>query len=1290
MRNKRSITWLHLSDWHQHGKDYRRDDVKRRLVDDISQRGRISDTLVDIDFLFFTGDLAFSGKAEEYRDAKAEFLEPVRLAAGVEIDHVFLVPGNHDQDLDMLELVPPAVKGLSTWESQDRWFRDPIRRNALLTPMTAYSTFVREYLRAHAPQPDPAYGYGQIVEVAGLKVGILGLNSAWYSGYNRSGNDLNEHGRLILGEPQVYDALQAIEGADLTVALLHHPFEWHTESVFLQQKIRARCHFLLCGHQHIPQLQIVRDPDSTCRIIPAGASYNRSLVESGYASGYNFVHLDLDASTGSIHMRRWRERGPGAWTEDTEAYLHRPRAFQLPQSIGPRPAYAAPETKIHEGRGTLPSPTRLKALRDQYCEWMIKDCARIRLIGFSNPRDLPDPRLDQLFVPLRADRVLPRSGVPLLEEQREVTQKTQADVQPHRLELPEARAEPVDLFPALKESRKAVILGVPGAGKSTLLRFLARSFAEGKGAQMVDFERDLLPIYIDLSGFSSELERRGTGYGILEYLCDVLHGYGVQVPPDFFRQQLQDGNCLVLLDSLDAVYGQNSQNNVVSIVEGFVHNHPNNRYIITSRVVGYRSAPLDMREFQHFRLLEFDDSQVRDFIARWCRYVEETQESAIGDKVAELLAKLERNPDVKRLAANPLMLTIVATIHRTEDLPSERVELYDKCTECLLVKWDKATHQPVRQDWEERLRQAAGYTVGEQEMRRRLEHVAWWLHTSSPESVPAGHVRRNELVAEISRFLSKRGRTNCDEDASVFLDYIEERTGILVQWAPGVYTFVHRTIQEYFAACHLAYEAGNSLSIDAMQKHIIQNLHDSHWREVILLAVAKLLPHPATLLVRSILKANSSGEDVLKRDLLFAARILADNVNIAQELAAEILKDLRQMASEQYCRQRLQEALNALAELRGDLYRQSASAALGMLIASAPIQETKAAAAEALARVGERESAIRLLSDLAENAELWHVRLAAMQDLWREGEKDHARHLLVEFAHRPGYEPVRMQAAEILWELGNKKDGSEILWYLARNAQDQRVRVAAADTIGQWGQPKEAAALLLQFAQDMKADAFARWRAAWALWDLGKKGPFVVDAIVGTGNLADQQGVETKLLQLAQREDDDFMPLISGQALAILFPWRQEQAVDLLMERARHKRGFTKLAAAHALVTLGEKLGDKKDEAVSILMELAEGRGSTSEEVRGPAARALGSLGEVEHAASILIGLTKIAGPLFENMRHDAAETLGDLGYRHPDVFNRLLEMARLKDYPAEAAYVALKKLRPPRLMTPAHAASIR
>ena len=66
----KQLTWLHLSDWHQRGGDFDRGVVRDALIKEIRERERIDPALARVDFVVFSGDLAFGGGRAEYEAAR--------------------------------------------------------------------------------------------------------------------------------------------------------------------------------------------------------------------------------------------------------------------------------------------------------------------------------------------------------------------------------------------------------------------------------------------------------------------------------------------------------------------------------------------------------------------------------------------------------------------------------------------------------------------------------------------------------------------------------------------------------------------------------------------------------------------------------------------------------------------------------------------------------------------------------------------------------------------------------------------------------------------------------------------------------------------------------------------------------------------------------------------------------------------------------------------------------------------------------------------------------------------
>jgi hypothetical protein len=78
------ITWLHVSDWHQEadGHTSNRTVVLAQLEQDITNQ-RKSLNLDKVDFIVFSGDVAFSGKSQEYQNSQ-ELFDRILTAAGLD------------------------------------------------------------------------------------------------------------------------------------------------------------------------------------------------------------------------------------------------------------------------------------------------------------------------------------------------------------------------------------------------------------------------------------------------------------------------------------------------------------------------------------------------------------------------------------------------------------------------------------------------------------------------------------------------------------------------------------------------------------------------------------------------------------------------------------------------------------------------------------------------------------------------------------------------------------------------------------------------------------------------------------------------------------------------------------------------------------------------------------------------------------------------------------------------------------------------------------------------------
>ena len=178
----------------------------------------------------------------------------------------------------------------------------------------------------------------------------------------------------------------------------------------------------------------------------------------------------------------------------------------------------------------------------------------------------------------------------------------------------------------------------------------------------------------------------------------TLQGERVTVPIDFFDADLRAGRVVVLFDGMDEVGDFDLRRRVARLVEAFAAAYPTCRIVVTSRIVGYAGAARLGEDFATTTIRDFTLADVTQFLTHWHRLVAigqmgpgDSAEHAAALQTQQLLEAIRTNPRVRELAIHPLMLTVIALVHRDRvQLPERRAELYAEAVEVLLGKWDEA------------------------------------------------------------------------------------------------------------------------------------------------------------------------------------------------------------------------------------------------------------------------------------------------------------------------------------------------------------------------------------------------------------------------------------------------------------------------------------------------------------------------------------------------------------------------------------------------------------------------
>ncbi|MFM8333111.1 MAG: NACHT domain-containing protein, partial [Candidatus Methylumidiphilus sp.] len=608
----------------------------------------------------------------------------------------------------------------------------------------------------------------------------------------------------------------------------------------------------------------------------------------------------------------------------------------------------------------------------RYLQHLISQNRYLQLQGIRSGGKLVNIELDRIYVTLRASRLrTQRTELDWLAQEMAL-----APGERHRgIDPPSGDTMQVTVNDAMADHARLVVLGDPGSGKTTLLRYLtllyARDLAEGSrlvADKLGLAESGHLPIFLPLRQLGRYLGNDGGVEGhavLLQFLADMLNNERIKVPADFFDDYLNTGRAAVLLDGLDEVADPKLRRRVARLVDAFTRAYPACRTVVTSRIVGYSEASQLAEGYATTTVRDFSLDDVGVFLSQWHRLVAigqmgpgATAEHHAARQTRQLLDAIEQKDRVRELAINPLLLTVIALVHRDRvKLPDRRAELYQEAVDVLLGKWDEARgvqESPILAD----------KLFDLSDRRLVLQQLALAMHEQKIKEIDAEPLRQI-----LARQLADAVDDPRELDAAVarFLNVIQERTGLLIARGEGSYAFSHLTFQEYLAALAIA-------GRDDYVEYTLKRTGKEWWREVVLLEAGYLSTQSkekTTRLIKAIADAKTEPEPY--HNLVLAAECVRDAG--ANRIVGNLEADLRR---------RLQKELERPVA-RGVFGVAQTLFTRGMTAEAAAKQ--RIAAAEALGKIGGNQ-----FWTLPQGEPDW-VLIPAGEFTMGEGDKAHRVHL---------------------------------------------------------------------------------------------------------------------------------------------------------------------------------------------------------------------------------------------------------------------------------------------------------
>ncbi len=755
-------------------------------------------------------------------------------------------------------------------------------------------------------------------------------------------------------------------------------------------------------------------------------------------------------------------------------------------------------------------------------------------------------------------------------------------------------AGPVEITTLVKREKLLMLLGGPGCGKSTFLGLAAQAFASKQQSSWLGVNKHLIPVCIACRDLDPGLTPT----------TEDLHKFCLpgllksKYPLGFFEQQLADGNCLILIDGLDEVPAVENRRAIAAWIEELAAVYSRNRYIVTSRIMGYEQARLGAG-FAHYYVSDFDHDDIQSFTNNWYRVVdtqlkEDTEQvRAEAAKAAQDVIDAIKDDRIKKLAVNPLLLTIICTVHRYAGrLPKSRSTLYKDCVDLLLGSKDDALKIALQLRAEQKL--------------EVLKPIAYYLACRETRNISL-----EELKREVGHYLpSVAGDSVAVGD---FIAEVKNRSGLLVESGQEIFAFSHLTFQEYLTALYVK-DQDNGIGL------LIAKKDNPHWWEIILLWCSM---SDVTPFVNRLLECR---EDVLLGNLCLAGFCIGDALSLAPKTRRDVcdrLYDYWWHASSVALRPALIAALVASKD------ENSVERFIKRLNDEDPYVRGRAALA--LGQRGSEKAIEPLIEHFSDEAA--SVRRRVAHAVSRIGSEKAIVPLIKRLNHVD--RDVRRRVASTLGRIGNEKALEPLVGCF--KDEDTDVRWRAADALGRIRSADAIVPLLRLLADD---SGFVRGRAALALGRIRSEKviePLIKrlsdedmfarkSAALALGRIGSKKVIEPLIERLNDKDSEVRWHAAKGLGLL-----GSEEAVKTLVERFSNKYGRERWRAAYALGLIGSE---------EALKPLIERLGDKVGRVRGHAAEALGRIGN-QQAVEPLI---ELLGDENRFARCRAAEALGRIG----------------------------------------------
>ncbi|MDZ8083153.1 MAG: HEAT repeat domain-containing protein [Nostoc sp. DcaGUA01] len=603
--------------------------------------------------------------------------------------------------------------------------------------------------------------------------------------------------------------------------------------------------------------------------------------------------------------------------------------------------------------------------------------------------------------------------------------KKQSEEEPKQIyalksEREELKRQQVDWKEVKQQHKITMVLADPGMGKSTLLSMEAITAARHAQEQLLDNPESLEDIILPLPLRLSELAK--SSQELIDEIPKLIHRNYCKPEQDiqgFLREKLKKGQCLLLLDALDEVPRiDNKRIDLREKLNRFVSHYPDSLIICTSRIVGYEQGFIT--EAKEVEIVRFNEKQIKQYINIWFSNTEE-HSSDESVSASQLIRELGSQAQIKVLAQNPLLLSLICSLYQNQELIlTRRCQVYEKAVEHILEKWNSKQNYIFSQR-----------AFSKEAKMQLLEEVAYHFTCAEQKTFDADDLNQriedylggNHVHSEFKGATTHELITALSEQDGILQKLYEDR---------NQYQFLHYPFQEYLTAKYLVRQTKNGAKdgIELAKAHFWED----YWHETLSL-MAGLMKDPLPLL-ENITKVK---DDIFRTHLLLAGRCIAEcKENFLEKplftKTIEQIYEFWKVYPEADFIQSIIEAIAQVCSRTAEKLRQAINHEDWYVQLSA---------AKAVAAIGDRDSVRYLI-----NHKNPFAQKIAIDFLVDSADVDIVKTLIEIARNEKNTFFVQNRALLALRRIGSA-DAKEALSAIANDHQDVYVRVVAAEVLGE-------------------------------------------------------------------------------------------------------------------------------------------------------------------------------------------------------------------------------------------------